>query len=213
MRDGVILCAYGEQYNPILTSLTPPIVRSLRKKNFCLDYGSLMEGRPGTRSPTVVEATSTVSTDALRISSQPPSAVIKPLTRLWSRHWRCTHEHINALPPSQRDAHVSDSLHPGTKPCSLAWVLSLSPSLALPSPHTTKDQWLGWTTRYVTDPHALSAHIDASCNSKNFTGSTNGSLTSFLGIPFAKPPYGPMSICFYHALTLAQHRKQAFLSS
>ena len=118
-----------------------------------------------------------------------------------------------SLLPEEMRTTPNFSLRPGTTSCSLAWVLSLLPSLALPSPHPTKYQWLGWTTRYVTDPHAVSAYIDASCNSKNFTGSTNGSLTSFLGIPFAKPPYGPMLICFYHVLTLAQHRKQAFLSS
>jgi hypothetical protein len=44
--------------------------------------------------------------------------------------------------------------------------------------------------RLVTDPCDFhSMDIDALHNSKDFIGSTNGSLTSFLGIPFAQPPY------------------------
>ena len=67
--------------------------------------------------------------------------------------------------------------------------------------------------RFVADTYyGLSTDTDAPRIPKNFTGSTNGSLTSFLGIPFAKPPYGSMTICFYHALTLAQHRQQTFQS-
>jgi len=68
--------------------------------------------------------------------------------------------------------------------------------------------------RLVTDHDDLSADTDAPRNSKDFTGLTNGSLTMFLGIPFAKPPYAsPMSIRFYCVLTLVQNRKQAFLPS
>ena len=212
MRDGSFF-VHLEQYTPIPTSLAPSIVGSLRKE-LCVDCGSLMERRPGPCPPTTVDATSTPSTDTMQISSQPRSAVTESLDHPRPRRWRRTLEFINELTPTWRDAHVPDShLHPGTTSCSLGWVLSLLPSPALPSPHPIKDQWLGWTMRYVTGPHALSAYIDASCNSKNFTGSTNGSLTSFLGIPFAKPPYGPMTIRFYHVLTPAQHGKQAFLSS
>ena len=56
--------------------------------------------------------------------------------------------------------------------------------------------------------------IDALHNAKNFTGSVNGNLTSFLGIPFAKPPYAPpMSPHLYRVLITIQYRKQAFLPS
>ena len=55
------------------------------------------------------------------------------------------------------------------------------------------------------------ADIDVSGNLKDFIGSTNGSLTSFLGIPFAKPPYASlMTTRSYCGLTLVQYRKQAF---
>jgi hypothetical protein len=53
--------------------------------------------------------------------------------------------------------------------------------------------------------------IEASRNLKDFIGSTNGSLTSFLGIPFAKPPYASLiTTRSYCVLTLVQYRKQAF---
>jgi len=57
--------------------------------------------------------------------------------------------------------------------------------------------------RSVTDPYDFHpVDIDALRNSKDFIGSTNGNLTSFLGIPFAKPPYVSLnSIRFYHVLT------------
>ena len=44
---------------------------------------------------------------------------------------------------------------------------------------------------------------DGSHNLKNFIGSAKGGLTSFLGIPFAKPPYVSASARFYQVLTLA----------
>jgi carboxylesterase type B len=53
--------------------------------------------------------------------------------------------------------------------------------------------------------------INASRNSKDFVGSTNGSLASFLGIPFAQPPYVSVIITrSYRVLTSTQYRKQAF---
>ena len=56
-----------------------------------------------------------------------------------------------------------------------------------------------------------STDIDALRNPKDFIGSTNGSLTSFLGIPFAQPPYASfITTSFYRILTLFQDRKQAF---
>ena len=53
--------------------------------------------------------------------------------------------------------------------------------------------------------------VDALHNLKDFTGSVNGSLTSFLGIPFAKSPYAQLMLFrFDHVVTLGQYRKQAF---
>ena len=65
--------------------------------------------------------------------------------------------------------------------------------------------------RLVADPYnSYPVDVDVSGYVKNFVGSTNGSLTRFLGIPFAKPPYAsPVSTHFYSALTPAQNRKQA----
>ena len=65
--------------------------------------------------------------------------------------------------------------------------------------------------RLVTDPYNFHpVDVDVSRYAKNLVGLTNGSLTSFLGIPFAKPPcVSPVSTHLYSALTLVQNRKQA----
>ena len=62
---------------------------------------------------------------------------------------------------------------------------------------------------FVAIAYGPFAGSDALRNLKNFIGSTKGGLSSFLGIPFAKPPYVPMSPQCYDVLTLAQYRKQA----
>ena len=54
--------------------------------------------------------------------------------------------------------------------------------------------------RFVTDPCDLySVDTDALRNSKDFMGSTDGSLTRFLGIPFAKPPYVSLILAHSYA--------------
>jgi carboxylesterase type B len=67
----------------------------------------------------------------------------------------------------------------------------------------------------VTSPCDLhSADTDASRNMKNFIGSTNGRLTSFLGIPYAKPPCASLITARpYCVLTSVQYRKQTFQPS
>jgi hypothetical protein len=90
--------------------------------------------------------------------------------------------------------------------------------LPLPAPvllHAPKNQWSGWIMRLVTDPCDFhSVDIDASGDAKNFVGSTNGSLTSFLGIPYAKPPCVSLMTTRSHCvLTPVQYRKQAFQPS
>jgi hypothetical protein len=131
-----------------------------------------------------------------------------------SRRWRRALEPINTFTPTQRDVCTPHSppRAPGATSCSLGWV---SFPLPLPAPLLlcpTKDRWSSWIMRLVTDPYDFhSVDTDVSRNSKDFIGSTNGSLTSFLGIPFAKPPYPSLvSTHSGHVLTLVQYRKQAF---
>jgi len=65
--------------------------------------------------------------------------------------------------------------------------------------------------RFVIESHDLHpVDVDLPWDTKDFVGSINGSLISFLGIPFAKPPcVSPASTQFYTVLTLVQNGKQA----
>jgi len=83
-----------------------------------------------------------------------------------------------------------------------------STPLYAPQEHERRVHWVGFNlpflrrlySCYTTHDHTgrcgrlLSLTVrpvdtDVSRNLKNFIGSTKGGLTSFLGIPFAKPPY------------------------
>ena len=95
------------------------------------------------------------------------------------------------------------------------WVALIYPLLVPVLLHETKDRWSGWIMQLVADSCDFhSADIDASGNAKNFIGSTNGSLTNFLGIPYAKPPCASlMTARFYCVLIPVQYRKQAIRPS
>ena len=121
---------------------------------------------------------------------QPPSGVMEPYGL----------EPINALTPSRKDGYIPHSPLQEHEP-SVHWVmLNLSFPRCLYYPfYATNGQTgqCGWLLPLSARP----VDIDASGDSKNFIGSTNGSLASFLGIPFAKPPYALTSVRLCHALT------------